>query len=141
VRVKNEPGVYFFSIDAETHLGSWVADKFFHLPYLYADMKLSHQDGRFHMRSRRPISDDAPAAEYAASYRPTGQPALTKEGSLEHFLVERYAFFTEGPEGVVYKGAIHHAPWEVQSVEAEIETNTIPGAVGIKLPDAEPNWH
>jgi len=141
VRVNDEPGVFFFSIDAQSHLGSWVADKLFQLPYLYADMKFSCQCGHFRMQSRRPKSDKAPAAEFAANYKPTGQPTVTREGSLEHFLVERYAFFAEDASGVLYKGALHHAPWQVQSVEAHIQTNTIPQAAGIKLPQAEPNCH
>jgi uncharacterized protein YqjF (DUF2071 family) len=118
-----------------------VARHFFHLPYLSADMEFKPQGNGFHIQSHRAASDVAPAAEFAASYKPVGPTFQAEKGSLEYFLVERFVMFSVSPGGIIYRGHEHHLPWKLRGAEAEIKTNTISQAAGIKLPEAPPLLH
>ncbi len=54
-------------------------------------------------------------------------------GSLEHFLVERYCLYTVTRKRL-YRGEIHHLPWELQAAQIEIEQNTMAQSTGLELP-------
>lgn len=141
VRVNHQPGIFFFSIDAAAHLGAWVAQHLFHLPYLYAEMSLSQQSDGFYLESHRAASTKVSAADFVATYQPVGDPSPSEPGSLEQFLVERYTLFSQDPLGVLYRGDIHHPLWKLQPVKVNIETNTIPQAARLELPDTAPLYH
>jgi uncharacterized protein YqjF (DUF2071 family) len=141
VRVKGQPGVFFFSIDARTHLGAWVGKHLFHLPYRRARMEFKGQGGGFHIDSHRPLSESAPVADFVGDYRPIGVAFQAESGTPEHFLTERYTLFAEGLGGILYRGDLHHLPWELKEAEAEIQINTIPRAAGIELPETKPMAH
>jgi uncharacterized protein len=65
----------------------------------------------------------------------------SRPGTLEHFLTERYCFFTSNRRGHLLTGDIHHTPWPLEAAEAEIELNDLPAAYGIYLPSASPILH
>jgi len=132
VRVRGEPGVYFFSIDAASWLGSLVADWVFHLPYHDAHVSLTGSDGSFRFRS---VRKGAQAARFAATYRRTGSLANPKPGSLEGFLLERYASFQGAPDGRLYRGPLSHDDWQVAPAEAEVSENGVTGLVGLPAPE------
>ena len=138
VRMKEQSGVTFLSLDANHPLITWVAGNIFQLPYLNAKVELTKRKNSIYFQCRRPASDTTPAAEFVGSYWPVGRPSQAKPGSLEYFLVERYVLFVKGLGNLIYWGAVHHLPWKIQSVEVEIETNTIPAAAGIELPETNP---
>lgn len=140
VRVGDRPGVYFFSLDAGNALAVGAARTLFHLPYFTASMEVQSRDGRVHYASRR-TSADAPAAAFEGTYRPTGPVFQAAEGSLEHFLVERYCLFTTDASADVYTVDIHHPPWPLQSADATITANTMAEAAGIRLPSMAPLFH
>ena len=84
-----DPGVWFFSLDAQSRLAVAGARAAYHLPYFHARMSLEAAGDDVAYRSRR--LGTGPAAELAARYRPTGpaaQPAVP--GTREFFLAERY---------------------------------------------------
>jgi hypothetical protein len=80
-------------------------------------------------------------AEFRGWYRPTGKVALAQPGTLEHWLTERYCFYTLDPHGNVIRGDVDHAPWPLQPAEASIEANTMTEPFRIRLPDAPPLLH
>ena len=43
------------------------------------------------------------------------------------------ALLGEGGAGRVYRADIHHAPWPLQAVDAEIDHNTMAAAAGLPL--------
>lgn len=129
-----KPGVYFFSLDAANFLAVWAARRFFHLPYFHADMSAEERDGTIHYSSRRYHA----RAEFRGRYYPTQEVWPARKGSIEHWLTERYCLYTTH-RGEVYCGEIHHAPWPLQSAEAELETNTAAAAAGISLPQINPH--
>ncbi len=123
VTIDGKPGVFFFSLDADTLLGVQVARLWFRLPYFYASS--GHDRGEsFRFRSVR-THPDAPSAEFDGEYRPIGRPEIAAPGSLEWWLTERYCFYVMYPDGRVERVEIHHAPWPLQRAEAEICTNTM----------------
>jgi uncharacterized protein YqjF (DUF2071 family) len=135
VRHKGRSGVWFCSLDAADRLTVWGARRFFHLPYHFAEMSCLGSRGVIEYRSRR---RSAPDVELAGRYRPIGEPRHATEGTLDHWLTERYCLFSANGAGAIFRCDVQHAPWLLQSAEAEIERNTMTLPLGIELPASPP---
>jgi hypothetical protein len=134
-RHTNQPGVYFFSLDAANPLAVSAARLFFRLPYYWARMNIrSEANQMIHYSSRRRLT--RPTADFRARYRSLGKPCV--KGGIESFLTDRYALFTAGRRGQLSRVNIHHLPWPLELAEAEFDVNDLPQAHGIKLPDTKP---
>jgi uncharacterized protein YqjF (DUF2071 family) len=138
VRVADRPGVYFFSLDAGGALAVLAARTLLRLPYYWALMKVSLRAGAVEYDSRR--RSDGTAA-LTATYRPSGPVVQPLQGSLEHFLTERYCLYNVGYRGASYRLEIHHPPWPLQAAEAEFVRNGMAEASGVTLPAAAPLLH
>jgi uncharacterized protein YqjF (DUF2071 family) len=101
-------------------------------------MTLTHEGEWIEYASRR---TSAPRAEFAGRYRPTSEPRLPVEGTLEYFLTERYCLFTVDSSLHASRLDIHHPPWSLQAAEAVISVNTMAEAAGIRLPAIAPLLH
>ena len=134
------PSVYFFSLDAQGIASVVGARLFHHLPYYYARISLDAADGRVRFDSRRRHPGARPA-RYAATYRPTGDPFEAPTEPLAAFLVERYRFYTEAPDGSLRHTDVRHDPWTLYPAEASVETDTLLRADGFARPDAEPVYY
>src|ERR1700735_523113 len=67
-RHTNQPGVYFFSLDAANPFAVAAARLFFRLPYFWARMKIKSDEGQMlHYSSRRIMSQNP--AQFRAHYR------------------------------------------------------------------------
>ena len=53
-------------------------------------------------------------------------------GSLEHFLTERYCLYTTTRKRL-YRGDIHHLPWELQAAQVEMQENTMAQTTGLEI--------
>jgi uncharacterized protein len=113
-----KPGIWFFSLDAESRFFVEAARRLYRLPYHYARMSWRTRGDRVDYESERT------GARFEGWYRATGEPAAPERGTLEHFLTERYCLYTEH-EGQLYRAEIHHPPWPLQPAEAEIRENTM----------------
>ncbi len=133
VRAGDRPGIFFFSLDAASLIAVRAARTLYRLPYRHADMRITSQGGWFHYQSYRRDG----RAEFRGRYRPTASPFQAAAGTLEHFLVERYALYAVLRNGRVLRGQIHHGPWLLQPAEVVIERNTVGSASGIEL-EGEP---
>jgi uncharacterized protein len=133
-------GVFFFSLDAASALAVLGARTLFHLPYYLAKMQRNiAPDGTIAYTSRRLLTRHS--VRFEASYRSLRKaesPSI--EGTLEHFLTERYCLFTPHG-GRLLVGHIHHLPWPLEPAEADIRVNELPAAHGITLPDRPPVLH
>lgn len=138
VRAGGKPGVYFFSLDAGNPVAVGAARTLLNLPYHTAEMAVTTATGDVQYRSRR---EGRPPAEFAATYRPAGDPHPPLPGSLEYFLTERYCLYAINHRHVAYRLEIHHPPWPLQPAEAEITLNTMADAAGIRLPGMAPLLH
>ena len=128
VTLEGKPGVWFFSLDAASRLAVWSARRFFHLPYFFADMALTDAGDRIHYRSQRHSEGHELFEGY---YHPTGAPFLARNGSLEHWLTERYCLYCETPAGIIQRGEVHHRQWPLQPADLEIAGNTLLQPFGI----------
>jgi uncharacterized protein YqjF (DUF2071 family) len=84
---------------------------------------------------------DGPRVAFRGTYEPTSDVFMSKPGSLEHFLTERYCLYAQAPGGAIVRADIHHAPWPLQTARAEIAENTIGDAQGIALAGPPPLLH
>jgi uncharacterized protein len=135
-----KPGVWFFSLDAGNPAAVAIARTWFHLPYFCARMKCHNADGWIQYASER-THRDAPAGILETKYRPAGGIFEAARGTLEHFLTERYCLYAADSRGRIYRGEIHHAPWQLQVAEAEFTKNGMTQAVGLDLPPRQPLLH
>ncbi|HEX4793644.1 MAG TPA: DUF2071 domain-containing protein [Humisphaera sp.] len=134
---KGKLGIWFLSLDAASKLTVLGARWTFHLPYFDAKMQIASKGDEIQYRSHR-THRDAPKAEFVANYQPTGKVFHSKAGTLEHFLTARLALYSADRHGQLYRGDIEHASWPLQAAQAEIETNSMAQAAGVKLPDVAP---
>jgi uncharacterized protein YqjF (DUF2071 family) len=135
---QGRPGAYFFSLDCSSPLAVWVAKTFYRLPYFNATMSLSENAGWVEYQSVR----KGQLNSFSARYRGTGEKFVSKAGSIDHFLTERYCLYTTGGGGRIHQGIIHHDKWPLQKAEAEIKENTMTWpTLGFELPAQEPLLH
>ena len=138
VRHRHKAGVWFFSLDAASHLAVWTARRFYHLPYQFAKMS-TFSSGEFieYQSQRAGVTD----AQLRCRYRPVGAPMHFHAGSLDSWLTDRYCLFATNRRGEVFSGDIHHEPWPLQPAEVEIQANTMTAPLGIALPREMPLLH
>jgi len=106
------PGVFFLSLDCERDLAVRIARAGFHLPYEHATMHCRVAGGAYHYTCRR--GGQSGIAEFA--WKPHGEIRPAINGTLEHFLAERYVFFTaHGETGRILRGHVRHAPYPLQA--------------------------
>ena len=137
--IGGRPGIWFFSLDAESRLAVRGARLFWRLPYFLANMSAASADGRIEYASRR-VSGDGPPAAFEGSYAPTGPVERARPGTLEHFLTERYCLYTTDARGRPLRGDIDHPPWPLQPARSDLRRNTMGEQVGLRL-DGEPLLH
>jgi len=137
VNHSGKPGVYFFSLDAGNLSAVWGARVFYRLPYWHATIKVKGK-GTANIEYRSKREHGPKPAELVCSYGPADNLQHTAhEGSLEHFLTERYCLYAFN-RGRLYRGEIHHLPWPLHPARFEIETNTMAKPTGLVL-SAEPD--
>jgi uncharacterized protein len=132
-----EPGVYFFSLDAQGVASVLGARLFHRLPYYYARIEVEATDGEVHFASRRLHPGDRPV-RFSATYGPTGEPFTPEPGSRAAFLTERRRLYTQGADGAVRYTDVDHGPWTLHPATARLEENTLFEANGFARPDSEP---
>ena len=136
VKLDGKPGVWFFSLDAASWLAVLGARAFYHLPYFHASMRSrSSGNGSLEYRSRRD-HPGAPAAELEARYGSTGRAYQSTNGTLEHWLTERYCLYAMDSRGRLYRADIHHRPWPLEPAFAELTRETMTKAAGIPVTGA-----
>ncbi|MEM9598137.1 MAG: DUF2071 domain-containing protein [Acidobacteriota bacterium] len=136
VSAEGRPGVWFLSLDATNPLAVWAARRFFHLPYVRADIDFTaERDGVAYRSVRR---GEPAGLTFEATYRPTSEPYLASPGSLEHWLTERYCLYAQAPGGEILRAEVHHGPWPLQGATASIRPDELlaPHCLGVEGPPA-----
>ena len=128
VSFEGRPGVWFFSLDAASNLGVIGARLLYGLPYLHARMQHGTEGEEIWYRAER-----NPETRFEGRYGPSGPVNLSRPGSLEHFLTERYCLYVGGAQGALYRADIHHVPWPLQPATARIQRNDMLTAAGIAV--------
>jgi len=128
-----KPGVFFFSLDASNLSAVWGARVFYRLPYWQAAMKVQGKGGAMIDYLSKRLHGPKPA-ELRCSYGPgSARSFQARPGTLEHFLTERYCLYTASKKRL-YRGEIHHLPWELQEAVVTLEQNTMAQTAGLQLP-------
>jgi uncharacterized protein len=139
VTVGGKPGIYFLSLDADSRLAVAAARRAYRFPYFQASMSARREARAVDYSSERDPSS-GPVARFHAIYEPRGEPFNAVPDSLDWKLIERYCAYTLEEKGRILRAEIHHRPWDLYRVEAEIVENTMTTPLGINL-EGEPLLH
>jgi uncharacterized protein len=115
------PAVWFFSLEAANPFAVIAARLGYGLNYFRASMwlhELVYQDGSslYSAESLRHWPAPAPVSSLVQAWVEPGQFQPAHPGTLEHFLVERYALFA-GRQGKLNKALVRHEPYRIKSGE------------------------
>ncbi len=109
------PGVWFFSLDANRRLACVLGRTMFHLPYHRASMSSTTGDWIGYTALRH---GEVEPATYR--YRGIGPNHAAEPGSLEFFLLERYALYAHDPtNNRLWRGRVYHEPYRFHDAEVE----------------------
>ncbi len=138
VHLDGVPGVWFFSLDANSLVAVMGAHTFFRLPYYHASINLEEQGGTIIYTSRR--EQAASRAEFNATWQIGAALPEAGPGSLDFFLIERYCLYTSAEEKL-YRCRIFHAPWPLQAASLATYQSGMIEAAGLPSPAGEPLLH
>jgi uncharacterized protein YqjF (DUF2071 family) len=127
------PGVYFLSMDANNPLATAIARPWFRLPYTRADIVTDVRGGTASFAGRR-LEAGMRGAAFEAEYGPCSAPYEALPGSLDHWLTERYSYYTTGRKGRLYRCDIYHPQWPLQQAWARFGESTLLTSLGIEQP-------
>lgn len=139
VHLDGVPGVWFFSLDANSAVAVMTARAFFHLPYFNAEMSLKEK-GKTIIYSSRRTDGDAPRAEFNATWNAGETIPYSHPGSLEFFLTERYCLYAAHKQKL-YRCRIFHPPWHLQKAKLSELDSTMIESHGLPTPKDEPLLH
>jgi uncharacterized protein YqjF (DUF2071 family) len=140
VRCGRQAGVWFFSLDAAHPALVFGARATFALPYYRARMSLEVKDGWTRYASCR-VHRGAPIAHFEAACRASGPAFRAQPGTLEHWLTERYCFFTVDRLGRVRRCDVRHAPWTLAPAEQCIAANDMGRLLNLEVLGAPASCH
>jgi uncharacterized protein YqjF (DUF2071 family) len=130
----SDPGVWFFSLDASSALAVLGARAFFHLPYWNARMSSERTGDRVVYRSKRRWEGPCEAALELA-YDVGEDAGPSEEGTLQHFLAERYHLYALTASDALLRGQVHHTPYPLRRASIVALKESIVEAAGIARPE------
>jgi uncharacterized protein YqjF (DUF2071 family) len=136
VHLGGVPGVWFFSLDANSLVAVLGARTFFHLPYHVAKITLRQEARTIHYHSTR----EDQSAKFKADWEVGELIGQATTESLEFFLVERYCLYT-ADGATLYRGRIHHQPWRLRSAQLSALQSTMIEVQGLSEPTEKPLLH
>jgi uncharacterized protein YqjF (DUF2071 family) len=134
-------GVWFFSLDAESSVAVSLARAALHLPYHRAQVLATWDEARVTYFGARDGEDEVRYAVEATFGATEATAAPAAPGTLAHWLVERYAFFTVDRRGRTQRGDVAHEPWALRDVSVRAEANLLLDAAGLARPATPPLAH
>jgi hypothetical protein len=139
VHYRGVPGVWFFSLDANSALAVWGARTFVYLPYFNAQMKLEQAGNTIEYSSTR-THKGAPPAILETKWTILDAIKESEPDSLPFFLTERYCLYTARRDDL-YRMRVFHSPWPLRNASLSICNSTMVEALGIPSPKTEPLLH
>lgn len=128
------PAVWFFSLEAESSLAVAIARLRYGLPYFKATMRYEvapHPSNQMIYRasSSRLWPNPTPAQSLVtASFESTSPFSTAAPGTLDHFLVERYALYARKRSRLTY-ARVSHAPYRIKpGVVQQIDSDLLRAA-------------
>ena len=140
VRLDGKPGVWFFTLAADTLIGIVMARTWYRLPYVAARIRFAERRGRvMFVASRARMGSAEPTL--AAEYAPIDRVSRLAPGTIDAWLTERYCLYAAEGDGRILRAEIHHAPWPLQRASATIRDDGFTAAVGVPLRGAPDLLH
>ena len=140
VHYNGKPGIFFMSLDVGDWASYTIAKRWYRLPYKKADISFQKEGQTFYCQSVRKGKTNPPIS-FQVKYTPVSEVYFPKEGTLDHWLTERYCLFSTNNGINIFCGEIHHRPWPLQKVEAEISRNTLLTPFKIDGTEVQPIYH
>jgi hypothetical protein len=140
VQRKGKQGVWFFSLDAANPIAVEIARSFFYLPYMNASMQFSEKNQRIKYSSFRK-DKRGKNAELILEYEPVSEVYYSQKKTLENWLTERYCLYSVDKKGNIYRGEIHHQPWQLQKAKMNLTENTMLSSHDLTIQPQEPILH
>lgn len=109
VRCEGSPGVYFLSMHAHSRLAVWVARLVTPFPYQHGRVAYARAGDEYRFTEGQ--------APDPLRFRPVGAAHEPAAGSLDEWLTERYAAFTDKRDGSIVAAPVTHPRWHLQGVE------------------------
>ena len=118
VTLDDQPGLWFFSVERPRTLLVEVAKRSHRLPAYKARVSLERVDEEIRFEAERD------GGLFRARYGPLGESRPIRPGTLESFLVDRFALYT-ADGGRLYRAELHRSPSRLQQADAAVEVATI----------------
>jgi len=146
VRDGEKHGVWFLSLDAGNALAVQAGRTGLHLPYVNARIDSAHNGATCTYRSHRTARTrnthfEADTHEARLEVSAQVEPEPRPSSPLEHWLAERYCFFTVDAHGKTLRGDVEHEPWPLHDATPTITENTLLSAANITPLDDAPLTH
>jgi uncharacterized protein len=129
---KGRPGVWFYSLDCNQPIAVHLARRFFKLPYEHATMGADRNKQEIAYRCQRERHDNA----WSYQWRIPQQTRHAQAGTLEFFLLERYALFASDGHDGLYEGLVHHSPYRFGETAVQHLATGPAGLAGFDLKGA-----
>lgn len=139
VHAEGVPGVWFFSLDANSTAAVLGARAFYRLPYFDARIDRTREGDTTVYSASRTDKEGAPA-EFEARWDVGGDQPEAEPGTLDFFLTERYCLYA-ADGGKLYRARIHHKPWPLHDAKLRSYRSTMVDAAGLGHPEGEPLVH
>ena len=104
VRYKNNPGIYFFTLDSDHRFGNFLAQKIFNLPYRYAVLDISIDNNVYDVQSKNSLSLKVRIKEKQI------------KNNFSKWIAERYCLYNIVDEKVS-RGDVLHPNWNLKEAE------------------------
>lgn len=137
VEAGGKPGVWFFSLDADSWPIVFGGRQWYNLPYFAAEMRQEWTAAGCEFTSRRHFG----RARFSARYRPVGKTFFARPGTFEHWAAERYCLYAFSRRHGVSRVEIHHAPWPLQAAKVEVAEENLLAAAGLVPTTRDPLCH
>jgi hypothetical protein len=131
------PGVFFLTLEAQSRITCFYANRRYGLTYRHAKVKVSGDiEQSYHWSSKRTKG----GYHLQGSSKSVGEARQAKENTLEYFLFERYSLYTER-KGILHRGYTHHDKWWYYDGQAQINSNTLVEPYDLAIKDPKPPDH
>jgi uncharacterized protein YqjF (DUF2071 family) len=121
-----DPGVWFYSLEASNRIACAIARRWYGLPYFSAHIQTRLRGSSYQSASMR--TGGRAITEITAEVGEVR--AMAESGSLEYFLTERYLLYSMRAEKLV-QGQVWHSPYLLHDVTSFAVEETLSGEAGI----------
>lgn len=138
VTYKGKTGVFFMSLDVDDWASLNIAKRWYRLPYHPANATVRVDGGTIHYTS---VRKSGKPLVFKGRCTPSNGAYFPVSGTLDHWLTEKYCFYTTRNKQDIYYGEIHHLPWPLKKADIQIDQHTLFSPLNIDLSKAAPIAH